>query len=379
MTTQPAFKYFAFISYNSKDQEWGRRLQRKLEGYRMPSTLCSEHGWKRRPLNPVFFAPTDIQPGGLSVELQERLRQSRHLIVICSPASAQSEWVGKEIAFFHSLGRTDGIQFFIVDGQPHSGNPETECFNPVIEELGMPEILGANINERIYHWKWLNRERAYVQLITKLMGVEFDSLWQRHRKRLVMQLSTTLLLLLMVAATIFFTWKSSQPFDATFRLYEEEPVNDELPVPGPATVELYLDNETKQMSVSAFYKEALASNVPSRFLGQEVRLTVQCADFLALDTTIVLKRHQRIALHRDEQTYGNIQFTLWDYQASKPVPGVQLSVAGIAVTSDEEGRVRLSIPLTQQRTSYPLTSEVALEDSIVDARTTESTIVLISR
>ena len=42
------YKYFAFISYNSKDTEWGKRLQRKLEHYKMPATLCSEHGWKRK-------------------------------------------------------------------------------------------------------------------------------------------------------------------------------------------------------------------------------------------------------------------------------------------------------------------------------------------
>lgn len=146
MTTQ--FKYFAFISYNSKDTAWGKKLQKKLEHYRMPSTLCSEHGWERTPIKPVFFAPTDIQPGGLTEELQEGLRASKNLIVICSPNSAKSEWVGKEIEFFHSLGRIKNIHFFIVEGTPHSGNPDTECFNPVIDQLGLPEILGANIHEK---------------------------------------------------------------------------------------------------------------------------------------------------------------------------------------------------------------------------------------
>lgn len=49
------YKYFAFISYNSHDTKWGKRLQRKLENYRMPSTLCSERGWKRKPISPVFL------------------------------------------------------------------------------------------------------------------------------------------------------------------------------------------------------------------------------------------------------------------------------------------------------------------------------------
>ena len=79
---QEQFKYFAFISYNSKDTEWGKRIQRKLEHYRMPSTLCSERGWDRTPIKPIFFAPTDIQPGGLDDELKERLKASRNLIVI---------------------------------------------------------------------------------------------------------------------------------------------------------------------------------------------------------------------------------------------------------------------------------------------------------
>ena len=123
---QEEFKYYAFISYSSHDAKWGRKLQKKLEGYKMSSTLCQKHGWKRKPLNPIFFAPTDIQPGPLSVELQERLRASRNLIVICSPHAAKSQWVSREIEYFHSLGRAEHIYFFIVEGIPHSGNPDTE-------------------------------------------------------------------------------------------------------------------------------------------------------------------------------------------------------------------------------------------------------------
>lgn len=135
---QPDYKYYAFISYNSKDTKWGKRLQRKLEHYRMPATLCSQRGWKRKPINPVFFAPTDIQPGGLTDELKSRLRAAKNLIVICSPNSAKSEWVGKEIEYFHELGRDENIHFFIVDGIPNSVDPASECFNPVMKELGLP-------------------------------------------------------------------------------------------------------------------------------------------------------------------------------------------------------------------------------------------------
>ena len=95
MTTDINYKYYAFISYNAKDIDWGKKLQKKLERFKMPAVLRNEHGWKRKPINPVFFAPTDIQPGGLTEELQERLKASKNLVVICSPNSAHSEWVGK--------------------------------------------------------------------------------------------------------------------------------------------------------------------------------------------------------------------------------------------------------------------------------------------
>ena len=98
------YKYFAFISYSHHDTKWGKRIQRKLESYRMPTTLCSKYGWERKPINPIFFAPTDIQIGGLTAELQDRLHDSRHLIVVCSPHSAQSEWVGEEIEFLNTKG-----------------------------------------------------------------------------------------------------------------------------------------------------------------------------------------------------------------------------------------------------------------------------------
>jgi len=41
--TEQQFKYFAFISYNSKDTEWGKRVQRKLEHYSMPAAVFYEY------------------------------------------------------------------------------------------------------------------------------------------------------------------------------------------------------------------------------------------------------------------------------------------------------------------------------------------------
>lgn len=363
------YKYFAFISYNSKDTEWGKKVQRKLEHYRMPATLCSEHGWKRNPINPVFFAPTDIQPAGLSEELQERLRASRHLIVICSPNSAQSEWVGKEIAFFHQLGRTKQIHFFIVDGIPHSGNPETECFNPIVDKLGLPEILGANIHEQTQTfpftripWPYLNKERAYVQLITKLLGIEFDTIWQRHKRLLVQKTIAWSIGIIIVLAALLGVWINSQPVNVEMRLNETSVHNDQLPPLRDAIVTLTLDNETKIDTIHSLEDNTLFRNIPHHFLNSKVRVCVECPDYLPVDTSFLLTESVLVDIRRNPDVYGKVRFLLWNADQEQTAPNAEIDIDGHRAKADEQGVVELSIPLAEQKPSYPLQSSLQLVD-----------------
>lgn len=346
------FKYFAFISYSTQDLEWGRRVQRKLEGYRMPATLCSKHGWERRPIKPVFFAPTDIQPNDLNDELQQRLSDSRYLIVICSPHSAQSEWVGKEIEFFHNLGRTKKILFFIVDGIPNSGNSLTECFNPVVARLGIPEILGANIHEHIYRLPWLNRERAFVQLVSRMLGVEFDSIWRRHRRRLCAKALEWTLGVIAVILLAIGIRAASRPFDAEVQLTEFPACNSELPQLRNASVTLVLDNETKADTIATIRSSAFFHNIPRHFLNRHVNIIVNAQDFLTLDTVVTLEKKLSLPIQRDSHAYGDICFRLWDELQERTYPGAEVDVEGYKAVADSEGYIRLSIPLEKQRIRY---------------------------
>lgn len=359
------YKYFAFISYSSHDYKWGKRIQNKLEHYRMPTTLCSKYGWKRLPMRPVFFAPTDIQPGGLSEELQERLKASRNLIVVCSPHSAQSEWVGKEIAYFHKLGRTQQIQFFIVDGIPHSGNQKTECFNPIIKTLELPEILGANIHERIYRLSWLNQERAYVQLITKLLGVEFDNIWQRHRRLLIRQAVTWILGVVAILISLVVVWHYNQPVDIQLSLQEQSIKNQNLPPLHDAVVTLTLDKETKIDTISSLSDKGSFLYIPHRYIGKNVRITISCPDYLPVDTTITLMENIEVNIYRNPAVYGNIQFKLWNMSKESYVANTTIRIDDIVTVSDAKGVVKTIVPLAKQKKEYRLSSTVPLEDSIL--------------
>ena len=359
------FKYFAFISYNSKDTEWGKRVQKKLEHYQMPATLCSEHGWERVPIKPVFFAPTDIQPGGLTEELQERLRASRNLIVICSPNSAKSEWVGREIEFFHQLGRTKQIHFFIVDGIPHSGNPDTECFNPIVNTLGLPEILGANINEKIYRWPWMNKERAYVQLISKLLGIEFDAIWQRHKRMLIRKTILWAIGVIAVLAALIGVWITNQPVDVKVGLNEVSVHNENLPPLKNAIVTMTLDNETKTDTISSPDRAATFTNIPHRFINNKVRVTMECQNFLPVDTTILLSETLTIDIRRNPEIFGNVHFRLWNPDTEQTSANTVIYVDGHSTISDANGYVSLTIPLAEQKMTYPVSSSISLNDKTI--------------
>lgn len=359
------FKYFAFISYNSKDTAWGKRLQKKLEHYKLPATLCSEKGWARTPIRPVFFAPTDIQPGTLSEELKERLNASRYLIVICSPNSAQSKWVGEEIAYFHSIGREKNILFFIVDGSPNSGDSKTECFNPIIKELNIPEILGANINEKIYRYPWLNKERAYVQLVSKLLEVEYDSIWQRHKRILTHKITGTIICIISVLGLLLGALIMSQPVDIAVKLNEGSASNNYLPPLHNAIISLILDNEIKRDTLPYLDREIYFTNVPHKFYGKEVKLSVRGSDFNDLDTTVILNKKLNINIYRNPAIYGNVSFVLWNDREEQLVPDIDVSIEGLESKSDKNGRVNIFIPLEKQRTKYKVESGISLLNDTV--------------
>ena len=361
------YKYFAFISYNQQDVAWGKRLQRKLENYKMAATLCSEKGWKRTPIRPVFFAPTDIQPNELTEELKARLEASRHLIVICSPHSAQSEWVGREIAYFHSLGREKNIHFFIIDGVPNSNDPQTECFNRVIKELGMSERLGANINERNYSWNYLNRQRAYVQLITKLLGIEFDTIWQRHKRHLIEKWTTIILLGIAILCSIAWAWMAHRPITVSVALEEVMPPNNHLPKLSDAEVTLVLENDVRRVRTHSMDEVVSFTNVPKNWLGSNVELrfvdfpdTPESANYYPTEIKLKLEEQMTIPVCRDTIKYGKLKARVID-RNHHPLPNYKISIAGLDLTTDDKGNIDTYIPYENQRRSY-----IVMNDTLKD-------------
>lgn len=356
------YTYFAFVSYRSSDEKWAKWLQEKIEGYRLPTTIQHENSdLPKTRLRPCFRYHTDIQPNELKSELRQKLEQSKYLLVICTPRSAQSQWVGAEIDTFVELGRRDRIIPVIVEGTPYSGDPETECYNPSLlkhfphsDNIDEDrEILGVNIHEEGSGSAYMKRERAVMQIVSRMLGVSFDKIWQRQKRRIIRRTILSVLASLLVLAALLCVWLLNQPFNSRLTLYEATPAVEALPPMHDAVVTLTLPDDERTDTIAGFDDEALFRYLPAKLKGKPVNVHIAAPDYLPLDTVIALTPDLQIPLARDPQVYGNLRATV--IMDDHIVPNRRIHIESFEVTTDANGRFSLFVPLEMQQKSYFIT------------------------
>lgn len=194
-------EYFAFISYKREDEKWAKWLQRKLEHYHIPTNVRRSSPHLPKRIRPIFRDASDLTPGLLAENIHDALEKSQFLIVICSPNAAKSVWVGKEVQTFIDMGQTDKIIPLVIEGTPNSEDSESECFPTALLKLPKElELLGANINE-------MGRDAAAVKVISRMLGLKFDTLWQRYeRERKKKRLVTIIISILIGLIGLWLAW-----------------------------------------------------------------------------------------------------------------------------------------------------------------------------
>lgn len=196
--------YYAFISYCGSDEKWAKWLHKKLEYCHIPTELCKKHPSLPKKIRPVFWYKQDLSGTKLRKALHSELNESKYLIVICSPESANAFWVNDEVQTFIAQGKGDKIIPFIVSGTPHSPNPKEECFPKALKELSKEEeIRGIDVHRKE------GKMHALIDVITTMFNIRFDELWQRHkryqkRKRINIGCLIILFLSLLLALSVYF-------------------------------------------------------------------------------------------------------------------------------------------------------------------------------
>ncbi len=211
--TARGFEFFAFISYSRKDEKWARWLQQNLEEYRLPSALCKEMSHLPKHIRPVFRDKTDLSTGRLEKLLHHQMDISKKMILICSPNSAQSEWVDNEVRYFIESGRYGDIIPFIVDGEPTG---ERKCFPPSLLGAEEDALLGASVPE-------LGRSDAFLRVVSGLLEIKYDNLRRRHiqRKNRIRAavISAAVFIFAALAAVGYRAWDYFAPHEAYYADY----------------------------------------------------------------------------------------------------------------------------------------------------------------
>ena len=168
-------KYFAFISYSHKDKDAAKKLQNFIQGYKIPAKLEDRPDLPKR-IGRVFRDEDELAGDELTPQIEEALRQSRYLIVVCSPNSANSKYVNEEIEYFKSLGGETKILPYIIAGKATTDEDPDCCYAPALKENQKKyQIVGGDAQEN-------GAEAASVKLIAGMLRLEFNTLYDRFRK-----------------------------------------------------------------------------------------------------------------------------------------------------------------------------------------------------
>jgi len=173
-----AHQYWAFISYSSKDRTYGRWLHRRLENFVVPTDLRgrANNGGAvlQKHLRPIFRDRDELPSSdSLSNEITKALSESKCLVVLCSPNSAKSQWVNKEITDFRRMEPGRNVLAVILKGEPNSGDQTTECFPPALRDSSDP--LAADLRDQ-----GDGKTRALLKVIAGIAELNFDDLYRRH-------------------------------------------------------------------------------------------------------------------------------------------------------------------------------------------------------
>lgn len=334
------YRNYAFISYSHRDMAVAKWLQKRLEGFRLPTEIHNDIEAGSKYLRPIFRDQSDLNTGILGDELRKHLEASKYLILICSRHSAQSEWVSSEARAFVEMGRLGHIIPVII---PDRSTPEPELFPAYLRDYFQihpdKELLGIDMTKS-------GREKALVRVVSRMLDVKFDSLWKRHQRRHRARLFGGAAAAIAALATLYFL---AVPVDINIAIEMQK-----ASLPSGGNVKLTVEGGEYEAKVKSPSLDMISVPGYKRF--SKVHVTAQSEFYIPIDTMIStglgLSRNMKLKMNRDSSfaTYGG---TVYDPEM-EPIEGVTVTVAGHHTVSDSRGAFSISLPLEEQRITLPI-------------------------
>lgn len=358
------YKYTAFISYNSKDNCKAKWLQKRLESYNLPSIIANEkgevlHSYNKKPKRlRIFRYVTDLVAQNLDDGLRQELDQSKFLIVICSPNSANAPWVRKEVKHFIDTGRKKQIIPFVIKGVPYSGGEE-ECITPELKDA-FPggSALGVSLND-YGDDLWIFRKRkAVAKMVSLLIDLPnaYDFIWNRYRLNYIKSLILRTTLALLVVFTILGAVKIVINMERPFKMYvsvSEKGINTHLPPIKNIEISISIKGDRlRRDTITSLNNKAIFGQIPGRMIGKTMRLMVRNATCYNIDTIIPVQHQLFVELHRHPDYFGKIKVIIM--KDEERLCNKLVAVEGINSKTNENGELLMDLPLSAQKENYSI-------------------------
>lgn len=170
---EKGFKYDFFISYKhgTLDSMVAGYIQKKLERYKIPREIQKKSGKKK--ITRVFRDREELSvTANLTQEIEEQLKNTEYLIVICSPEARQSVWVNREVETFIRYRGMEYVLPVLIKGEPEDSFPDA---------IAGEEILAADVRGKDLRESKKKCKNELLRLIAPALNCSYDELRQRHR------------------------------------------------------------------------------------------------------------------------------------------------------------------------------------------------------
>lgn len=180
-----AYRYAAFISYRHRlpDNIVAFALHRHIEGYNVPKSF-RRNG--KRHIGRVFRDKEVMRAGGdLNGKLREYLDDSEYLIMVCTPATPESEWCNEELDYFLRHHSRENVLVVLLDGTSDTSIPRqllTDgdrrtvplCADLVSRSPWLPVKIATAL---------LRLGDEFLRLAANMLQCDYEVLKQRKKRR----------------------------------------------------------------------------------------------------------------------------------------------------------------------------------------------------
>ncbi len=173
------FQYDVFLSYRHKslDSVVTQKTFHFIESYRLPASLRR----KGYPDIRRAFRDTEELPVSriLTDTIDNALRATKCLLVVCSTDTPSSEWVDREVSTFIELGRAEHIYPLLISGDPEvSFPPSLKQVPDIMERVMDVRTPGNSVRKMI-----AREDAALLKIIADVTGCPLPELRREHSLR----------------------------------------------------------------------------------------------------------------------------------------------------------------------------------------------------